>query len=85
MAEVNVYYDPMGNTLTVWFGDRSSEYLCEETGDEVILMKNQKGEVIGFEKLKGSIPPAPLDKGGADRRGELPLIRGVPIGGGSYP
>jgi hypothetical protein len=35
MAEVNVYYDPMGNTLTVWFGDRSSEYLCEETGDEV--------------------------------------------------
>jgi len=28
-----------------------SEYLCEETGDEVILMKNQKGEVIGFEKL----------------------------------
>jgi len=26
-------------------------YLCEETGDEVILMKNQKGEVIGFEKL----------------------------------
>jgi hypothetical protein len=46
MAEVNVYYDPMGNTLTVWFGDRSSEYLCEE-----ILMKNQKGEVIGFEKL----------------------------------
>ena len=51
MAEVNVYYDPMGNTLTVWFGDRCSEYLCEETGDEVILMKNQKGEVIGFEKL----------------------------------
>jgi uncharacterized protein YuzE len=51
MAEVNVYYDPMGNILTVWFGDRSSEYFCEETGDEVILMKNQQGEVIGFEKL----------------------------------
>lgn len=32
-------------------GDRSSEYFCEETGDEVILMKNQQGEVIGFEKL----------------------------------
>jgi hypothetical protein len=30
---------------------RSCEYLCEETGDEVILMKNQQGEVIGFEKL----------------------------------
>jgi len=55
MAEVNVYYDPMGNTLTVWFGEQSSEYLCEETGDEVILMKNQQGEVIGFEKLNYTI------------------------------
>jgi len=63
MAEINVYYDPMGNTLTVWFGaphsgslrDRSSEYLCEETGDEVILMKNQQGEVIGFEKINYTI------------------------------
>jgi len=55
MAEVNVYYDTMGNTLTDWFGERSSEYLCEETGDEVILMKNQQGEVIGFEKLKYTI------------------------------
>ena len=51
MAEVNVYYDPIGNTLTVWFGDRQTEYLCEETGDEVVLMKNKEGAVIGFEKL----------------------------------
>jgi uncharacterized protein YuzE len=55
MAKVNVYYDPMGNTLTVWFGDRQTEYLCEETGDEVILMKNKQGEVIGFEKLNYTI------------------------------
>ena len=63
MAEVNVYYDPMGNTLTVWFGaphsgsmrDRHTEYVCEETGDEVILMKNKQGEVIGFEKLNYSL------------------------------
>ncbi|MCA2642815.1 MAG: DUF2283 domain-containing protein [Microcystis aeruginosa Ma_QC_Ca_00000000_S207] len=55
MAEVNVYYDPMGNTLTVWFGDRQTEYLCEETGDEVILMKNKQGKVIGFEKLNYTI------------------------------
>ena len=55
MAEVNVYYDPVGNTLTVWFGDRQTEYLCEETGDEVILMKNKQGKVIGFEKLNYTI------------------------------
>ena len=45
MAEVKVYYDRAGNTLTVWFGDRQEEYLCEETGDESdlgrLLMKDQ--------------------------------------------
>jgi len=35
--------------------------------------------------IGGGIPPAPLDKGGADRRGDPPLIRGVPIGGGIPP
>jgi len=51
MAEVKVYYDREGNTLTVWFGEPEEEYVCEETGEEVILMKNKEGEVIGFEKL----------------------------------
>jgi hypothetical protein len=54
MEEVKVYYDKVGNTLTVWFGDRHQEYICEETGDEVILMKNKSGTVIGFEKLNYS-------------------------------
>jgi len=43
------------NTLTVWFGDPNEEYICEETGDEVILMKNKSGVVIGFEKLNYSL------------------------------
>ena len=51
MAEVKVYYDKVGNTLTVWFGDPAMEYICEETADEVILMKDRAGQVIGFEKL----------------------------------
>ena len=51
MAEVNVYYDPKGRTLTVWFGPPQAEYVCEETGEEVVLMKDQKGRVIGFERL----------------------------------
>jgi uncharacterized protein YuzE len=51
MPEVNVYYDPKGRTLTVWFGPPQAEYVCEETGDEVVLMKDQKGRVIGFERL----------------------------------
>lgn len=51
MAEVKVYFDRMGNTLTVWFDDPTEEYVCEETVDEVVLMKNSSGTVIGFEKL----------------------------------
>ncbi|MCX7839707.1 MAG: DUF2283 domain-containing protein [Anaerolineae bacterium] len=55
MAQVKVYYDQAGKTLTVWFGDPQDEYVCEETGDEVILMKDKSGRVIGFEKLNYSI------------------------------
>ena len=51
MAQVKVFYDQTGNTLTVWFDNPQDEYLCEETGDEVILMKDKSGRVIGFEKL----------------------------------
>jgi len=52
---VKVFYDQVGNTLTVWFGNPQDEYICEETGDEVILMKDQAGKVIGFEKLNFSV------------------------------
>ncbi len=55
MEQVKVFHDSTGNTLTVWFGDPQDEYVCEETGDEVILMKDQAGRVIGFEKLNFSV------------------------------
>lgn len=51
MAEIKVYYDRAGNSLTVWFGKPQDEYICEETGDEVVLMKDKAGQVIGFEKM----------------------------------
>ena len=57
MAQVKVYYDQVGNTLTVWFGDPQDECICEETGDEVVLMKDKAGRVIGFEKLNFLLPP----------------------------
>lgn len=56
MAQVKVYYDQAGNSLTVWFGNPKDEYVCEETGDEVILMKDKAGQVIGFEKLNFLVP-----------------------------
>lgn len=51
LVEVKVYYDREGNTLTVWFGNPADEYVAEETGEEIVLMKDREGKVIGFEKL----------------------------------
>jgi len=56
MAQVKVYYDQVGNTLTVWFGNPQDEYVAEETGDEIVLMKDKSGQVIGFEKLNFVVP-----------------------------
>ena len=55
VSEVKVFYDKIGNTLTVWFSDPSQEHVSEETGDEVILMKDSSGRVIGFEKLNFTV------------------------------
>ncbi len=54
MEQVKVYYDRTANTLTVWFGRPEDERVSEETGDEIVLMKNRSGKVIGFEKLNYS-------------------------------
>ena len=51
MDKIKVIYDKEGNTLNVWFADPKREYVCEETGEEVILVKDRKGTIIGFEKL----------------------------------
>ena len=51
MEKVKVYFDREGNTLTVWFDDPSKEHICEETDDDVILVKDRRGRVIGFERL----------------------------------
>lgn len=60
MDEVKVFHDAKARTLTVWFGRPSDEYVCEETGDEVILMKDRQGRVIGFEKLNYDADPEKL-------------------------
>lgn len=51
MEKIKVFYDKEGQTLTVWFDDPRKEHLCEETGEEVILIKDRTGKVIGFERL----------------------------------
>lgn len=51
MEQVKVYYDPVGNTLTVWFGDASREDLSTMVEDDLVIMKDKEGRVIGIEKL----------------------------------
>ena len=51
MDKVRVYYDRTGNTLTVWFDDPAKESVCEEIDDDIVLMKDRRGRVIGFERL----------------------------------
>ncbi len=60
-VKVRVVFNRKGNTLDVWFGDPASEALSEETGEEIILEKDGKGQVIGFEKLN-FMPPSELKK-----------------------
>jgi uncharacterized protein YuzE len=51
MDKLRVYFDRAGNTLTVWFDDPQTEHVCEESDDDLVLVKDRKGRVIGFERL----------------------------------
>lgn len=51
MEAIKLIYDPAGQTLTIWFDDPAKESVCEETADEVVLMKDEAGRVIGLEIL----------------------------------
>ncbi len=52
MAHIRVIHDPVGETLTVYWKEPSTDQVCEETGEGVILIKNRESqEVIAFERL----------------------------------
>lgn len=51
MDKVRVYHDRAGNTMTVWFDEPSKEAVCEEIDDDVVLIKDRRGRVIGIERL----------------------------------
>jgi hypothetical protein len=51
VARVVVIFDRTGNTLTVWFDDPKKEHVCEGIEDDIVLMKDRQGRVIGLEHL----------------------------------
>ena len=58
MDKIKVVHDVAGRPLTVWLDDPAKEHVCEEPTDEVVLMKDALGRVIGFELLHYR-PPSP--------------------------
>lgn len=51
MEKITVIFNKIGNTIDVWFDDPKKEVVCEEVGEGIILRKDKKGNIIGFEKL----------------------------------
>jgi uncharacterized protein YuzE len=51
MDAIRVIHDTEGHTLTIWLDDPAKESVCEETSDEVVVMKDAGGNVIGVEIL----------------------------------
>lgn len=51
METIKVIHDAVGHTLTVWLGDPAKEHVDEETAEELIVMKDASGQVLGFELL----------------------------------
>jgi len=51
MDKIKIIHDMTSQTLTVWIDDPAKESVCEETTEEVVLIKDAGGRVIGFELL----------------------------------
>ena len=51
MKPIKIFFDKVGNTLNVWFDDPRKESISEETSEEIVLIKDKNGKVIGFEVL----------------------------------
>jgi uncharacterized protein YuzE len=64
MDKVRVFFDREGNTLSVWFEDPKKEHVCEESDDDVVLVKDRRGRVIGFERLN-FLTAKQLEEGGS--------------------
>lgn len=48
---IRVIHAPVGKTLTTWLDEPGKEAGCEETTEEVVMMKDGSGRAIGFEIL----------------------------------
>ncbi len=59
MEKVKISFDPSVNSLIIWFGNpEEMDYLSPvDDDDELMLIKNRAGEIIGIERHFFSVPP----------------------------
>ncbi|MBI5700593.1 DUF2283 domain-containing protein [Candidatus Saganbacteria bacterium] len=65
MEKIRIMYDEVGNTLDIWL-KKPQKTINEETGKEIILKKDKKGNLLGFEILNylpigGKISKIPVE------------------------
>lgn len=51
MEKILVVFTKETNTMDIWFDKPDKEFVCEETGEEIILKKDKKGKIVGVELL----------------------------------
>ncbi|MGE0827599.1 MAG: DUF2283 domain-containing protein [Candidatus Binatia bacterium] len=74
MERIKVIHDTVGHTLTIWLGDPRAEYVSTLTDDEVVVMKDEQGRVLGFEILH--YHPANSDTGlSVEATIQAPVVR----------
>lgn len=54
MEKIRIIHDRVGKTLTVWLDDPKKEHSCDESSEEMVIMKDKSGKAIGFEILNYS-------------------------------
>ena len=51
MGKIKAIHDEVGHALTIWIDDPKKEAVCEETTDEIVVMKDRRRRIIGLEVL----------------------------------
>ncbi|MDA1317469.1 MAG: hypothetical protein O3B87_05660 [bacterium] len=56
--KVKIYFDPIGNTMNIWWGDPADAYVAEEVDSmdrNDVIIKDKKGNPISIEMI-GILP-----------------------------
>ena len=51
MDSLKIFYDRDNHILTIWFDDPQKEFVAEEIGEELLIMKYSGGKTIGIERM----------------------------------